>query len=47
VLLQQQVIHADEMPVTIMQMVDDEKSPQKLCLGLCQHTVQSSLGGDL
>ena len=29
VVLQQQVIHADETPVTIMQMGDDEKKPKK------------------
>ena len=29
VVLQQRVIHADETPVTIMQMGDDEKKPKK------------------
>ncbi len=48
VVLQQQVIHADETPVTVMQMGENEKKPKKrLCLGLCQHTVQSSSGSDL
>ena len=29
VILQQQVVHADETPVTIMQMGNDEKKPNK------------------
>ena len=30
--------HADETPVTIMRMGDDEKTEERLCLGLCQHS---------
>ena len=47
VVLQQRVIHADETPVTIMRMGDDEKTEERLCLGLCHYTVQSSSGSDL
>ena len=47
VVLQQRVIHADETPVTIMRMGDDEKTEERLCLGLCHYTVQSSSSGDL
>ncbi|MFV8192917.1 IS66 family transposase [Acinetobacter soli] len=34
--LQQQVLHADETPVTIMQMGDDEKNRRKVMFGLMQ-----------
>ncbi|CAD9197618.1 hypothetical protein QAC21B_03795 [Acinetobacter bohemicus] len=33
VVLQQQVIHADETPVTVMQMGEDEKKPKKVMSG--------------